>query len=236
MKSNRQKIVGRCLGALLAIVIAVPVFANDQSHASIREAAHAHALVAAENLPGRAEVDVGSLDSRLRLGACDQPLETYDSPNGINGGRGVVGVRCEGSKPWKIYVPVSIALLETVVVSRRPLVRGQTLTAADVRLSETDTSRLHKAYFTRVDDVVGLRSKRAVAAGKTLHAGLLQREELVRRGAQVEIIADGGGLLVTMRGKALANGGRGDRIRVKNLNSGRVVTGTVRGRGVVEVR
>ena len=71
----------------------------------------------------------GSLDSRLKLAACDQPLATYDSPNGLNGGRGVVGVRCNGSKPWKIYVPVRIALMESVVVSRRAIVRGQELSA-----------------------------------------------------------------------------------------------------------
>jgi len=42
-------------------------------------------------------------------------------------------------------------------------------------------------------------------------------------------------LLVTMRGKALADGGRGDRIRVENSKSGRVVTGTVSGRGIIHV-
>jgi flagella basal body P-ring formation protein FlgA len=39
-----------------------------------------------------------------------------------------------------------------------------------------------------------------------------------------------------MRGKALADGGRGDRIRVKNLNSGRIISGTVSGRGLVQVQ
>lgn len=210
--------------------------ATNQSHASIREAAREHALSEAHSLPGNAQVSVGSLDSRLKLTACDQPLQTYDSPNGLRGGRGVVGVRCDGSKPWKLYVPVRIAVLEQIVVSRRPVVRGQTLTTADVMLSEVDTSGLHKAYFTRLEDVVGLRSKRSIASGKTLHAGLLRREQLVKRGTQVEIVANAGGLHVTMRGKALGDGGRGDRIRVKNLNSGRVITGTIRGRGVIQVQ
>ena len=210
--------------------------AGNQSHDSIREAAREHALAEADSLSGKAQVSVGSLDSRLKLTACDQPLQTYDSPNGLRGGRGVVGVRCDGSKPWKLYVPVRIAVLEQIVVSRRPVVRGHTLTAADVTLSEVDTSRLHKAYFTRLEDVVGLRTKRSIGSGKTLHAGLLRREQLVKRGAQVEIVAITGGLHVTMRGKALGDGGRGDRVRVKNLNSGRVITGTVSGRGVIRVQ
>ncbi|MCB1802835.1 MAG: flagellar basal body P-ring formation protein FlgA [Gammaproteobacteria bacterium] len=224
-------------GLLVATLIglAAPAAAEVQTHASIRDAARIHALDVTKTLAGTPRVTVRELDSRLKLTACDQPLETYDSPNGLNGGRGVVGVRCNGSKPWKLYVPVRVAVIERVVVSRRPVVRGQSLQREDLALDEVDTSGLHKAYFTRIEDVVGLRSKRAISAGSTLHAGLLRREQLVKRGAQVQIIANTGGLYVTMRGKALADGGHGDRIRVKNLNSGRVVSGTVSGRGVIQV-
>ena len=96
-------------------------------------------------------------------------------------------------------------------------------------------SELHKAYFSRIQDVVGLRAKRSVASGTTLHAGLLQRAKLIKRGGQVDIVSIIGGLQVRMRGKALADGGRGDRIQVENLSSGRVVSGTVVSSGVVHV-
>lgn len=236
MRSIRQK-SGATLLAILG-TFALPAGADDdavQSHDSIREAARLHVLADADRFTGRPEVTVGSLDSRLRLAACDRPLTSYDSPNGLNGGRGVVGVRCEGSKPWKLYVPVHVALMDQVVVNRQPVVRGQAVQPDDLMLSEVDTSTLHKAYFTRIEDVVGLRSRRDIVTGTTLHAGLLQRAKLVKRGSQVEIVAITGGLQVRMRGKALADGGHGDRIRVKNLNSGRVVTGTVAGSGVIEV-
>ena len=236
MERNRQK-SDTLLAAVLG-VFTLTATANDravESHDTIREAARQHVLAAADQFPVAPKVTVGRLDSRLKLAACDQTLQSYDAPNGLSGGRGVVGVRCEGSKPWKIYVPVQVALMESIVVSRRPLVRGQTLGADDVMLSQVDTSRLHKAYFVRIEDVVGLRSKRAVGSGKTLHAGMLEREKLVKRGSQVEIVSISDGLQVRMRGKALGNGGQGDRIKVKNLNSGRVVTGTVASNGVIRV-
>ena len=236
MNTIRRKTVAAVLGLL---ILAGPAIAGTghptQSHQSIRDAAQRHALNETQKLPSRAEVSVGDLDSRLRLTACDQPLDTYDSPNGLNGGRGVVGVRCNGSKPWKIYVPVRIALMESVVVSRRAIVRGQELSADDLVLSEIDVSAVHKAYFTRIEDVVGMRSKRSVTSGKLLHAGVLQQAKWIKRGSQVEIVAVGDGLDVRMRGKAMADGSRGDRIRVKNLNSGRIITGTVAGAGIVHV-
>jgi flagella basal body P-ring formation protein FlgA len=221
----------------LLITVTGALFADDtvQDHADIRDAARQHVAASADRFAARPEISVGRLDSRLRLTACDRPLETYDSPNGLNGGRGVVGVRCEGGKPWKIFVPVTVALIESVVVTRRPLVRGQAVQADDLMLSETDVSRLHKAYFTRIEDAVGLRAKRAVGTGKTLHAGLLKREQLVKRGKTVSILADLSGLQVSMRGKALADGSYGDRIQVKNLKSGRVISGTVAGNGLVKV-
>ena len=110
------------LGALLTL--GANAQASDQGvqdHASIRDAARQHIAASADDVfTARAEVSVGRLDSRLKLTACDQTLETYDSPNGLNGGRGVVGVRCNGSKPWKIFVPVNVALMESVVRKRSP--------------------------------------------------------------------------------------------------------------------
>lgn len=236
MKTMRRKIDAALCVTLLGIAAVSP--ADDaavQSHDSIRETARQHVLAQVDRFPGRPEISVGSLDSRLRLAACDLPLTSYDSPNGLNGGRGVVGVRCEGSRPWKLYVPVQLALLEPVVVSRRPVARGQPVSAEDLMLSEVDTTTLHKAYFSRIDDVVGLNSKRDIASGTTLHAGMLERATLVKRGAQVEIVALTDGLQVRMRGKAMADGGRGDRVKVKNTYSGRVVTGTVAAAGVIHV-
>jgi flagella basal body P-ring formation protein FlgA len=233
---NRQ--ITGALGLLLLAIAAPPASAGvsaTESHDNIRAAAEQHVLDRIDDLQGRVEVKVGSLDSRLRLAECDLALETYDSPNALSGGRGVVGVRCEGSNPWKLYVPVRIAVFDEVVVTRRSVVRGETLQADDLTLSEMDTSRLRKAYFTRIDDAIGLLSKRSIASGSVVHAGLLKRANLVKRGSKVEIIANFDGLDVRMRGEALADGGRGDRIRVKNLSSGRVVTGTVSGSGVVHV-
>jgi flagella basal body P-ring formation protein FlgA len=64
---------------------------------------------------------------------------------------------------------------------------------------------------------------------------MIDAQRLVKRGAEVTIVADTGNIEVRMRGKALGEGGRGDRIKVKNVRSGRVVTATVMARGVVQI-
>ena len=208
-----------------------------ESHQAIREAALAHVRARAAQFPGRIEISTSPLDRRLRLPACDQPLQTYDSPNGLRPGRGVVGVRCDGSHPWKLYVGVRIATLEPVVVLARPVARNQLLQAADLKTEWRDTSRLHRAYYTRDDlpALSGMKARRALPAGQVLNPNLLGLRQLVRRGARVEILARHGALQVRMAGKALQNGSRGQRIRVRNLSSGREISGEVIASGVIRV-
>ncbi len=223
--------------ALAALPAPVPAAQNYESHQAIRDAALAHARKLAAQFPGKIKVSTSPLDRRLRLPACDRPLQAYNSPNGLRPGRGVVGVRCEGSHPWKLYVGVQIATLQPVVVLARPVARNQLLQAADLKTEWRDTSRLHRAYYTRDDlpALRGMKARRALPAGQVLNPTLLGLRQLVWRGARVEILARHGALQVRMAGKALQNGSRGQRIRVRNLSSGREISGEVIASGVIQV-
>lgn len=63
----------------------------------------------------------------------------------------------------------------------------------------------------------------------------LEQAEVVRKGDHVVIIARSGSLSVRMPGEALSKGGLSEQIRVRNLNSKRVVKARVTGPGQVEV-
>lgn len=63
----------------------------------------------------------------------------------------------------------------------------------------------------------------------------LEQAEVVRKGDQVVITARSGTLSVRMPGEALSNGGLNEQIRVKNLNSQRVIKAQVMAPGQVEV-
>jgi len=225
------------LAAGLMCLSAKPFAATaHQPHADILAAARAHVEQHAEQFGGNIEVTAKPLDRRLRLGLCELPLQTYESPNGLRPGRSVVGVRCDGAKPWKIFVSVNIATVQPVVVLAQPLARGQTVTAEHILLSEQDTSRLHRGYFSDPAQVIGQRSKRNLAVGKVVTPSTLARRQLVKRGSDVQILAKLGGLQVRMKGKALSNGAMGERIKVRNHSSGRVITGTVIDSGMILVQ
>jgi flagella basal body P-ring formation protein FlgA len=58
---------------------------------------------------------------------------------------------------------------------------------------------------------------------------------VIRKGDQVVITARTGTMAVKMPGEALSNGGMNEQIRVRNLNSQRVVKARVTGPAQVEV-
>ena len=205
-----------------------------QSHQSIRDLAVDFVTRQAERFSVPPRVAAGDLDSRLRLPRCAQPLEAFESPGGLNAGRSVVGIRCQGERPWKIFVPVEIALPARVVTLARDVRHGEILGADDLRTREEDLAQLRGQYYQNVSEVVGYRIKRNLAANLVLSPAMLDARRLVQRGSEVTIVADAAAIQVRMRGKALAHGGRGDRIRVKNNRSGRIIIATVVDRGLVK--
>lgn len=176
-----------------------------------------------------------SLDTRHRLARCDRPLQGFLRDGMEVARRTIVGVRCAGSRPWKVYVPVEVAVSATVLVARRPLPRGHVLTADDVRTERRDVSRLRRGYLSDVEQLAGQRLRAPLLAGKVLTPGLLEFDRVIRRGQSVTLIASSGGIAVSMAGTALTDGGLSQRIRVENANSGRIIEGIVRSREHVEV-
>ena len=183
----------------------------------------------------KTSVQAGNLDSRHRLAYCDQPLQPFLRRGTQIKSRTIVGVRCNGSKPWKVYVPVDVIVTETVFVAKRTLPRGHALTASDVTTEQRDVSRLLSGYISDIRQLSGQRLKTQLLAGKILTPAMLQAETAVRRGQTVTVTTGQGQFSITTSGTALMDGAINQRIRVKNLHSGRVVEGIVRSREHVEI-
>lgn len=179
--------------------------------------------------------EAGELDGRLRMTRCEKPLSAF-LPNGTgNGSRLIVGVRCEGDKPWKVYVPVRIARFGDVLVVTRALPRGHLLSEADLRTERRDLAARLQSYITEFSQLPGRRLKRSVVAGTMLTHAMVDAEKIIRRGQKVTLVVEDGGMQIRMAGTALSDGAMDQRIRVENASSRRVVEGIVRSTEIVEI-
>jgi flagella basal body P-ring formation protein FlgA len=206
-----------------------------QTHESIRNEVRAFLLKRNRSAGSDMEVQVNSLDPRLRLALCDRPLEVFLPPSAPAVGRVTTGVRCTGKRPWSLYLPSRVSLFAQVVVARRDLARGKPIPRAALTLERRDLARQRRGYFLQIDEVAGKEAHRRVGRGAVLNPGLVQDPPAVHRGAIVSIVARISGIEARMKGKALAEGTLGQRIRVENLSSGRELEARVVSAGTVRV-
>jgi flagella basal body P-ring formation protein FlgA len=206
-----------------------------QSHSSIRDAARNFLLQRSASTSGSVEVDVKRLDARLRLQRCDRALEAFLPASGKTSGRVTVGVRCNGGKPWSLYLPARVKRLETVVIAKHELMRGQPLRRSDLTLEQHDVGRLRRGYFVDLQRVIGQIPERNLPRGRVLSPKQLKAPDAIARGSEVSIVASIHGIQARMKGLALDNGALGERIRVKNLSSNKELEARITSAGTVQV-
>lgn len=184
---------------------------------------------------GRYEAHLSNLNPRLRLAACASPLVVEVQGNNALRGRVNLKVSCL-DKDWFIYLSADIAHYLKVVVARTDLPRKADLTDAMLSLTEVDVSKVRGDYFTDFNELQGVTLRSRVRVGDVISSNDVLIKDAVNRGEQITIVATNGTLSVRMGGEALDSGKVGDQVRVRNLQSNRVIRALVVGRGRVEVR
>jgi flagella basal body P-ring formation protein FlgA len=232
--------VNSCFVTPLLASLAVWIVSSTAVHAQavhslddVRTTAVATVRAQLPESRGKYFVTAGALDPRLRLAPCTTPLSAVPQSTGNANSRVTVGVRCNSGALWTVYVPVTIELEARVLVLQRSLGRNAHIEAADVQFQ---TKRLSGSTSNFVTDLAALQGRhlmRPLAAGVALTTDSLVVDLLVRRGQQVTLLAKSGAIEIRAQGRALADGGLNDRIRVQNVNSLKVVEGVVGDAGTV---
>ncbi len=115
------------------------------------------------------------------------------------------------------FTPV---LAEEIIVARAKR-SGDIIVAADlVAPSSTDALR-------RASTFIGRQATRNLRPGEALAPEDLQAPRLILRNAVIQMEFANGPMLISAEGKALDAGGLGDRIRVMNMTSKRIVSAIV---------
>lgn len=226
---------GIALAAWCGTVAATSAPAQD--HERIRERVNLFLLQQLSPAQRKdAKIDIGRLDPRLRLRQCPAPLQAFAVGGRPTVGATSVGVRCPGDRPWTLYVTARVVVFDNVLVAAHALDRGQPIRAGDLQATRKDLSQLPYGYLTDAQTAVGKVLKRSYLPGQVVQPNQLAAPLLVKRGQQVTLHAEAGGIEIHMGGKAMSDGAVGERIRVRNVSSNRIVEGEVIAKGVVRVR
>ncbi len=204
-------------------------YANIQSHESLHKAVVSFLQAEIQDTQDT-EITVRDFDKRLRLHQCSEPLQAFWPLGNKRLGNTTVGVRCSGDKPWKIFVGAHIHIYKSVWVSKIGLNRNQVLDLTTVSKEKRDITRLTGGYLLSDTPIEGMQIKRNIPANHVLTNTMLDSQKMVKRGERITIISRYAGIEVRATGVALSDGSKGERIRVKNTSSKRVIEAYVSGR------
>ncbi|MEO1656255.1 MAG: flagellar basal body P-ring formation chaperone FlgA [Pseudomonadota bacterium] len=128
------------------------------------------------------------------------------------------------------------AVTVPVVVTRAGVRRNHTLTSSDLEVRHVPFSQVPVSAFAAPEDLEGYAVLRSMPAGRPIRDEDVGAPRLLNKNDAVEIVYRRGGLELSVRGRALEDGGRGDVIRVAAQGGGDIVSAEITGPGLVVVR
>lgn len=184
-----------------------------------------------QNPGAQIDVQINPVSTRLRLPDCAAPL-VAEAPRG-SGSRITTRVSCDAPQHWALFVTAKVAILHQIIVTRRPVSRGETLSQADIESRLLDISDETRGYYQAPEDVIGRSASRHLPNDTILNGGMLTDANLIERGDSLIIEVRNGALHLRAQGTALEDGQAGEQIRVRNDRSGQEIKAIVVARGLV---
>ena len=193
----------------------------------------------ADALPGddRVQVRVLSLPEGIEVPEGEVKLQVdllyglrYNAPTVAR----VVAMQ-DTQKVGQAILRLDVRQYQEVVVAARMLPGKTLLQLGDLKKIRLETGRLPNGFLLDSSKALGQQLQRPLRSGEVLMDSMLLQPLAMRRGAAITIQVRQGEMLVSAAGEALQDGSIGQRIRVQNLVSKRIVTAKVIDEATVEV-
>ncbi len=191
------------------------------------------------------QVQVVPVDARITVQSCQQNLQfEHPFPN-----QPAVRVRC-AQPTWQLFVnlntgqampPVNRAqatpVLHKVLVSKELLKRGTVISPEMFSVAEMPAAGMENQIISDAKLLKNMQLVRDLTPNTPLRSYDVRTAVLVKRGQEVQVTAgEGQGFSITMRAEALQDGGFGEQIRLKNVESGRSLSGVITGPNAAKLR
>jgi flagella basal body P-ring formation protein FlgA len=141
--------------------------------------------------------------------------------------RFLVAVQVNGREEARLWIDSDVQVFENVVVTSQPLAHYEPVTLEKVRLERRNLGDLPLRPLTSLDALAGQHASRPIEVNQVVTASMVELPRVVRRGGVVTLVYESVGLHVETPGRATEPGRVGDRIRVENPSSGKVLEGQI---------
>ena len=190
-----------------------------------------------DNVERDVQIEVSTLDSRLKLAKCPNELTLQIKEGRNNTRHATVKTSCEieGARQWSIFVAVTINVFSQILIATENLHKGDVLTDMNTGFSRVNTSAISSGHIENINKALGKAITRPIRRGEGIRISYLDEADVVKKGDPVTIEMKTSLLSVATFATALDNGYVGQMIKVRNNRSQRVVDAEVIGPGQVSV-
>ena len=135
-----------------------------------------------------------------------------------------------------VAVSATQATSEVVLIPNRVIYPGETITLAALKkVTLVPGKRQPDSVATTIGQLDGRIAKRTLVPGRYIPVNAIREPWVVDRGAPVQVIFAIGALTISAAAVTLEPGSTGDFVKVRNIDSGKVFSGTVMADGTVRV-
>lgn len=159
---------------------------------------------------------------------CDAPQFSLPG-NSRMWGNMSVAANCDQNRR---YIQVQVQVSGDYIVAARPVARGGTLTAGDIKVQHGRLDTLPARTVMTVDEITDAVTLRDIIPGQPLTQMMVRQPWRVKAGQSVTVTANGGGFSVTSEGRAMNNATAAQPVRVR-MSSGQIVSGKVGADGII---
>jgi len=128
-------------------------------------------------------------------------------------------------KRLRLYADVKVAY--DVYRPIRSLKMGHVIQPEDMELTQLKSDHVLRNIISNEADIMGHKLIRNLEEGEALLAHMVKKIPMVKNGDRILIVANKGSLRVTAPGVIRQNGFKNDTVRVENLQSKKIILGTV---------
>ncbi|WP_430459845.1 flagellar basal body P-ring formation chaperone FlgA [Thalassolituus sp. LLYu03] len=183
---------------------------------------------------GASDVSFPGLPADYALPECRQAL-VIDPVRDLQPGRNGLEISC-AAPYWKQHLAVQLHVYREVAVLARAVAADAVVSDDDLSYVRQDTGELSKGFFTGDDPLSGQVMRRTQRAGTVVTPDMVEPPVVIERGDAVQILVSRPGIRIEMKGTALESARTGERLRVRNDQSQKVLTATAVRAGLVQVR
>ncbi len=134
-----------------------------------------------------------------------------------------------------VIITPAVAADRFAVVPKETIYPGEPIAESKLEVVPVTNPNLGGGYASELSEVTGMLSTKTLLPGRTIPVAMLKKPYTITRGSKLRLVVSVGNLTISAGGSPMDDANVGDVIRVRNLDSGQIVNGTVMADGTVQV-